>query len=195
MFYLIKEFLQEIEGYYGTFSLIVISTSFYFLLNLIYGFEILTMPDKAIIEFGQVNYLVLNEAKWYQLLTAMFLHSDLAHLGSNMLFLLIYGIRYEELRNTRDLLIVYLISGLIGNVFTLLIPDIITLGASGAVFGIFGALLVVLREHRIKNKQGLIFLAIMYFTLTIDMNTNIIAHLGGFLGGIIVQYLIFRLKK
>ncbi|NIU82458.1 MAG: rhomboid family intramembrane serine protease, partial [Candidatus Thorarchaeota archaeon] len=81
------------------------------------------------------------------LFTAMFVHVHLFHLLGNMLFLLIFGARGEELFSEKEFFFIYLGGGLSGNLLTLLMgPSTVSAGASGAIFGMFGACVIYLGQ-------------------------------------------------
>ena len=93
--------------------------------------------------FGQYNLNVF-EGHYWQLISSMFVHADIIHLGLNMLFLLIFGLRTEELFTTEEYFFVYMLSGIAGNIMTLFLmsPYTVSVGASGAIFGMYGAGLI-----------------------------------------------------
>ncbi len=96
---------------------------------------------------GQWNYAVLHYGWWWQPFTAMFVHvGGILHIGFNMYFLLVMGGRQlEGIIGPKRLVLVYLVSGLAGNLLTLLMspPMVVSAGASGALFGIAGALILI----------------------------------------------------
>jgi membrane associated rhomboid family serine protease len=78
----------------------------------------------------------------------MFIHATIVHLVGNMLFLLIFGLRGEEMFSLPEYLAVYLVGGLAGNVLSLVIFDqyFVSVGASGAIFSMFGACVIYARR-------------------------------------------------
>src|SRR5213593_3216459 len=92
--------------------------------------------------FVQVNPLVWRGWVW-MLFTSVFLHANLVHLGGNVLFLLVFGTSLEEQVSRNRWLVIYVASGLTGNIaFLILGPFLgqeIGLGASGAIYGLLGA--------------------------------------------------------
>ncbi len=148
-----------------------------------------------ILLFAQANQLVWQGQLW-RLFTAMFVHGDIIHLLSNMLFLLVYGLRLEELKGSRWVLFIFLVSALAGNILSLFLmrPEIISLGASGGIFGILGALLVLLARMYPSQAKAMAFLAIIFFIITIGINTNIFSHFGGLITGAVIMYLELKLQ-
>ena len=121
-----------------TKTLMTINILVYAITSIMSG-NILVMDYQVISFFGQANFLVFKGWYW-QLITSMFVHINLVHLLGNMLFLLIYGTRGEELFSKLEFLFIFLLSGLFGNLLSLLgEPNMVSAGASGALFGLFGA--------------------------------------------------------
>ena len=156
------------------------------------------MSNNVLAIYGQFGYAVLSRGWWWQLITSMFVHVHMVHLASNMFFLLIFGLRAEDLFTDKQYYAVYLASGLVGNLLTLFLlsPSIISAGASGALFGLFGAVIVYLRKMVGHSVVGALLFAFVYFIITMSVGTNIFAHLGGLLVGLTVGYwLAIRREK
>ncbi|MGC8850483.1 MAG: rhomboid family intramembrane serine protease, partial [Candidatus Bathyarchaeia archaeon] len=101
--------------------------------------DLLAIDYDLLALFGQLNVAVIHGWYW-QLFTSMFVHANLLHLMGNMLFLAIFGLRAESLFGRPRYLFIYFASGLLGGLLTLLMgPYIVSVGASGGIFGLFGA--------------------------------------------------------
>lgn len=157
------------------------------------------LPDDAFLYFAQINSNIINEFEIWRLVTSIFIHIDLMHLFSNMIALLIFGAVVENDQSVSKIiyLLVYLISGVIGNLFSLILLPINTtsLGASGAIFGLIGVAFVMLVT---ESPQLLLFasLYILFFIVaSLEPGINIWAHLFGLLGGFLFGYLIYVKKK
>ncbi|WP_035847209.1 rhomboid family intramembrane serine protease [Kitasatospora azatica] len=125
--------------------------------------------------------------QWYRLLTAVFLHQALFHVGSNMLALWWMGPTLERVLGRLRFLALYLVSGLAGSALVYLVSGdgVRSLGASGAIFGIFGASAVLFRAAR--QPIGPI-VALIVFNLVITFSVPGIdwrAHVGGLVAGIL----------
>jgi rhomboid protease GluP len=83
------------EKYKPTYILIALNLAI-FIIGAIIGNNALSTPNSIVLKWGQVNYFVINGAYW-QLITSMFIHADIVHLFGNLLFLLIFGLRAEEM--------------------------------------------------------------------------------------------------
>ena len=146
-------------------------------------------------QYGQYNLFVLNGGYW-QLFTAMFVHVNIVHLVGNMFFLLIFGLRAEELFSVQEYLLVYLSSGLTGNLLTLLFdPSWVSAGASGAIFGLFGACTIYVRRAIGQSIISALLYSFFLLMLSAGQNVNNLAHLGGLVIGLIIGYLLATIRK
>ena len=137
------------------------------------------------------------DGDWYRLVTAMFLHASLLHLAFNMLALYWLGTVVEQAVGSLRFVLVYFASGLAGSAGALLLTDPFTptVGASGAIYGIMGALLVL--EYRATGSfagqaMGLIVLNLA-LTFAIP-NISIGGHLGGLAGGILATFALSHFR-
>jgi membrane associated rhomboid family serine protease len=136
--------------------------------------------------------------EYWRLLTAGFLHDGLLHIFINMISLWFVGSVLEPAIGRVNFLAVYFVSLLAGSFGALWFqPQIPTFGASGAIFGIFGALIVVARARGIPIWQsGLGF--VLVFNLLFSLSVRGISvgdHLGGLVGGIITGWLIVEVAE
>lgn len=140
------------------------------------------------------------DGQWWRLVSAMFLHFGALHLGMNMLALWDGGKLVERMFGAVRFLVIYLISGVGGNLLSLVIQgnDAVSGGASGAIFGIYGALLVYVwfarRQMQAQEFRWLFWGALLFSALTIAMGYIIpgidnSAHIGGFVTGIVMATL------
>ena len=146
----------------------------------------------------QINSKVVYDLELWRLLTSMFLHGDALHLFSNMVSLLIFGSYIELSFSKYKFVLIYFISGFLGNLFTLfLLPlNTVSLGASGAIFGLIGAALSILIVERNNPLIILGLIYVFYFVImSFSSGINYIAHIFGLLGGFVVGYLLRRNKR
>lgn len=123
--------------------------------------------------------------EWWRILTATFLHYGPIHLALNMLALWWFGPSLEEVLGRVRFALLYLVGGLAGSAGALLwTPDSVTVGASGAIFGIFGAAFILERQGvAVFGGAALTIIAVnLVFTLFIP-GVSIGGHLGGLAGG------------
>jgi len=133
---------------------------------------------------------------WWRLIAAAFLHYGPVHLGLNMLGLYFGGRILEIVIGRWRFLLLYLASGLAGSAGALYAsPDAGTVGASGAIFGVFGALLVLERRGSIQTGGQVLVLVIVNLAFSFAVpGISIGGHIGGLIGGILVMlgYMQFR---
>jgi len=162
---------------------------------IVYAYEsivsgsISNLSMKALIYLAQINYLVLEYGWYWQLFTSMFTHLGLMHILFNMFWLYILGFQLERRFGAMKLIGVYIITGLAGNIASLFLlpPNTLSAGASGAIFGIFGFL--ILYNGAIGGKvKSMILYGFFIFLINIIFNVNIWAHLFGMVVGMIWGY-------
>jgi membrane associated rhomboid family serine protease len=126
--------------------------------------------------------------QYYRLITSGFLHLSIEHILFNMIFLFFLGRLLEPSIGRLNFAAVYLASLLAGSFGALLFsPGIPTVGASGAAFGLLGAMMVVARDRRIpiwSSGLGITLVVNIVFSLTVS-NISLGGHVGGFFGGLI----------
>jgi rhomboid protease GluP len=184
------------EKYKPTFILIGLNIAFYIYTSVVGG-DFVNTSNNMIITYGQVNGLVLYYGWYYQLFTAMFVHANIAHIAGNMLFLLIFGLRGEEMFSLPEYLLVYFLGGLAGNFLSLwLLPlNVPSVGASGAIFALFGAVAVYSRRSISQSVLGALIYAFFLFFISSGPGVNIFAHLGGLLAGLLIGYALAIRRK
>jgi rhomboid protease GluP len=179
-----------------TLILIVLNIAFYIYTSIVGG-NFLEINGNMIVQYGQVNELVLYYGYYYQLLTSMFVHANIAHIAGNMLFLLIFGLRSEEMFSLPEYLSIYFLGGLSGNLLSLiLLPlTIPSVGASGAIFALFGATAVYTRRSFSQSIIGALIYAFFLLLLSSGPGVNIFAHLGGLGTGLLIGYVLATRRK
>src|SRR3990170_710739 len=183
-------------------------------LLVLFGLSESSWLDEAIIDYGVIPYFVLRGERLFTLVTSMFLHADILHLGGNMLFLYIFGDNVEDAFGHVRFLVFYLVSGFAANAAfigaqmlssdptALLVPAV---GASGAIAGVLGAYIVLYPKARILTLvligwftilplPAILFLGFWFayqllygiLALGIEAVTGIAywAHIGGFVIGV-----------
>ena len=159
----------------------------------IVGGSFLVTRTSVLLEIGQYNLSVLHGAYW-QLLTAMFVHVDITHIALNMLFLIIFGLRAEDLFSTTEYLTVYMLSGLAGNILTLFImaTNTVSAGASGAIFGMYGAAIIYMRKAFGQSIMGALIYSFLFLMLSTGTGVNVFAHFGGLAVGLVIGYILAK---
>jgi len=150
-------------------------------------------PSRAFIDRWALNGLAVADGEWYRLITSAFLHASLIHLAFNMLMLWWFGQALEAALGRGRFVGVYLVSALWGSAGALLLSDanVNTVGASGAVFGILGAGLVLERRQIYVFGGGALFVVILNVAFTFAVsNISIGGHLGGLVGGMLAMLVL-----
>ncbi|MFX0197833.1 MAG: rhomboid family intramembrane serine protease [Candidatus Hodarchaeota archaeon] len=177
-----------------TLGLIGFMVSIYFLLAW-KGKSILRIDYEIISTIGQNNDLVFDQKAYYLLLSSIFIHANIVHLGYNMIWFLAFGHKVEEILSKTKYFFSFVFTGLIGSVLSLLWGrNFVSVGASGAVFGLFGIILIHQRVQNPKTWRKSLYLALFFFILTISINTNVLSHLGGFFSGFLLGMKIEKSK-
>jgi membrane associated rhomboid family serine protease len=130
------------------------------------------------------------EGEWYRLVTSMFTHEAVWHIAFNMLSLWWLGGPLEQALGRARYLALYLTSGLAGSALTYLLasPSTASLGASGAIFGLFGATAVLMRRLNYDMRPVIALLVInLIFTFGWS-NIAWQAHIGGLVAGVVIGY-------
>lgn len=183
---------------------------FYPIISILIAINILLwfIVDFLPFDFGQdlffwgaghnISVHVLGE--YWRMITPIFLHGDLMHTLFNSFALVLFGPALEQILGKFKFIIAYLVTGIIGNVGTYLVDPMSTtvhIGASGAIYGIFGIyiFMVFFRKHLIDSGNAQIVTTIFVIGLVmtfVSPGINIFAHIFGFIGGIAIGPLILN---
>src|SRR3972149_10374405 len=183
------------QKYKPTYILIAINVAVFIYSSVVNG-NFLETDINFIYQWGQVRILVIN-GSYYQLITSMFVHANIVHLAGNMIFLLIFGLRGEDLFSLPEYLLIYLGGGLVGNLLSLALLGLYTpsVGASGAIFAMFGGATIYARRTIGQSILGALIYAFFLFFLSVGENVNIWAHLGGLGAGLLIGYALSTRRK
>ena len=154
--------------------------------------------DELFYFFAQFNRKVIEQYEVWRIFTSIFLHQTWFHLISNMIILYLYGSLIEKNYKTYEYILIYVTSGLIGNLFSLILfpLDTISVGASGAIFGLIGSALVLAMKSSdlVVLIIGLLYL-IYFLVVGFQPGINVWAHVFGLLGGIFISYSINKINN
>ncbi len=173
--------------------ILIINFVVYIILSIL-CFNPLIISNDVLIWVAQSNYMIYYHFLYYEFFTAIFVHLNLAHILSNSLFLLIFGYRCEELFSKRDYSIIYIVSGLIGNILSLFLGLYsISGGSSGAILGIFSAILYALSVKEKRAFKSFIFIGLLFLIfIGAQYGVNPISHWTGFIVGLILGRYLFK---
>lgn len=143
------------------------------------------------------DYEGIQNGQIYRLITSMFLHSDIIHIACNMYALYILGPVVERYYGKTKFLIIYMLSGILGSIFSaaFMSADTISIGASGAIFGLLGSIAYFTYYYR-ATLQGLLrsqILPVILLNLALGFmipRIDVSGHIGGLIGGILVSMAI-----
>ena len=176
--------------------LLIYSNIFVFILMVLFGTNVFTPSIDSLIQWGgNIRYLTINGQFW-RLFTSVFLHGGILHLVFNMYALLYVGSILENVIGRNKFIFAYLISGIAASVSSLMIHEnVVSVGASGAIFGLFGVLLPLLGSKEfnfpnisVKNLLSNVSVFVLYNIMIGFTKSGIdnAAHIGGLFTGVII---------
>jgi len=148
--------------------------------------------------FNGVTAVGVGAGEWYRIFTSGFLHADLIHLGFNMFMLWLLGSMLEPSLGRWPFLTIYVMALVAGSLGVLILdPNVLTVGASGAVFGLMGAAIVGQKAAGISPWQsGIGGLLALNLALTFLVpGISIGGHVGGLLGGMAAGAILVVLRR
>ena len=196
--------LSQFNKYKITYTLIGINI-FAYVLSAFFSQSIIDIDIKVLVDMGALyGPITVLHNEWWRLISAMFLHGGMTHLLMNMFSLYLIGRGVEQYFNTVSYLSLYLFSGLLGGLASLYIhPDSVGIGASGAIFGIFGAMAGFFLAHR-EDIQSHTKAFMKDFAMILGINLvlgfsipsiDVSAHVGGLIVGLLGGYIIAKNPK
>ena len=158
------------------------------LCTLIYILQIL-FP--SLTTLGAVNGSLVRRGQVYRLVTGMFMHGSIWHLLCNMYSLYVIGCATENYFGKKKFLLIYFVSGIIGSMFSCIFNTGWSLGASGAIFGLMGALCYFGYYYRLYMGKALYseIIPVIVLNLALSLivsNIDFYAHIGGLIGGVFI---------
>lgn len=181
--------IDNIKRSYLTLGFILVNILFFIVVNLILGEDILSL-------LAQNNFNISQGRELWSLITSFFVHANFIHLFNNILGLLIFGSTVEKYYSKWQYLMIYFISGLMGSIFSFLLSPINSggLGASGVVYGLMGAVLVLVP----KENKRLYFYSAFYLIYSIIYSftpgIGTWAHIFGLIAGFGIGFTIKKIR-
>lgn len=158
-----------------------------------------------LLQYGAMLKAYVLDGDWWRTFSSMFLHAGPVHLIPNMIFLLIFGTILERLIGSFQFAAIYLFSGLVGSLATVVLSQgKVSVGSSGAVFGILGAGLVIVLLKRLElprrwtSRSINFFVSFLLFNIILGISIKFISnttHMGGLVGGAGLAGLLFIIKS
>ncbi len=190
-FYALNNKQQEFTNIFSfgkpLFSYILIALNI--LLFIILEFNGGTTSIETLIKYGaNYNTAIMENGEWWRLISSMFLHIGLLHLLMNMLAIFYLGTAVEKIYGSIRFLFIYGLAGIGGSIASFAFTTSISAGASGAIFGLFGALLYfgVIHKRLFFQTMGTSILLIIAINIVIGLSVEEIdmaAHVGGLITG------------
>ncbi len=149
---------------------------------------------EAIIAAGALAREDVEAGQYWRLVTAIFLHGGVEHLVSNVIALFILGMLAEHAFGRAQYFVLFIVSGLAGSLLSVVLSPGPSVGASGAIFGLQGAAVVLFRRHRerllVRDRRiGLVLLVWAFYSILSGFTSPVVdngAHIGGAIGGALV---------
>ncbi|HCD07352.1 MAG TPA: rhomboid family intramembrane serine protease [Lactobacillus sp.] len=177
---------------YVTWLLLLVTVAMFLVESLLGGSQNLN----TLILLGAKTNSLIQKGQWWRLITPMFLHIGIFHIFMNGFTLLYVGQVLEPMIGHWRFLILYVLSGITGNLasFAFGANNALSAGASTSLFGMFGAFLalaLIYRENRFLTELGKSFLGLIVVNLLMDLTMSgidIWGHIGGAIGGLLLGY-------
>jgi len=164
---------------------------------------------RSIYDHGSLSYKMLLNGEYYRLLTYMFLHGNIGHIFNNMLIVLYMGSYLEKIIGRIKYVMIYLLTGLASGLVSVgynyvLKTDVSSIGASGAVFGVIGALAYIIIRSKVREKDKdkvpfianiskgrmLFFIFLSLYGGFTNQGVDNAAHVGGLVAGVVVAAIL-----
>jgi rhomboid protease GluP len=158
-------------------------------------FDVFAPSNRALWEFGAAGAIPWQAGHWWTVFTAIYLHGSLPHIVFNMLFIRILGPEVEELYGPARLVVIFTVSGAAGFLLSTVLGVPLTVGASGAIFGLLGAIVAYGRRRggafgRLKLQQYGMWALLLFISGFLMSAVDNRAHAGGFIGGLVSGFML-----
>jgi rhomboid protease GluP len=152
--------------------------------------------SNVLVFFGAKVNILIQQGQWWRLIMPIFLHSGLMHIAVNSVTLYFIGMQIESLFGHWRFTLIYLLSGIVGNIASFVFNTGISVGASTALFGLFGAFFMLVeafRQNTAIRAMGQQFALFIVLNLAFDLfnpGIDLAGHVGGLLGGFLVANIV-----
>lgn len=155
------------------------------------------IQNSVFITFGAKYNVLIGQGEVWRLLTCAFLHANFIHIACNMYSLLILGPQIDKIYGWKNYLFIYLFSCITSSTLSYVMSPSISVGASGGIFGLMGALLAFafIERNRIDKRSVSSLMQIIIINLFIGLsikNIDNFGHIGGLIGGFIISNIIYK---
>lgn len=176
-----------------TIALITIQVLVYLVMTVSGG----STNPAVLIRFGALRTPLLLTGQWWRLITPVFVHIGFTHILINSITLYFIGLYVEQLFGHWRMFVIYFVSAFTGNLLSAyFLPNGLSAGASTAIFGLFGAFLMLgesFRENQVLRQLSRQFLILVLLNIGTDIlvpGIDLAGHLGGLVGGFLMAYVV-----
>lgn len=164
----------------------------FILFNMLYGITIcgdipwrtFCVNNFFVLQYGQVNSIILEGKNIYQLITKLFIHKASFHILWNLVALFYFGKKLESTFGSKPMFLSFFFSGISASLATLTLGNIISIGASGAIIGVVSTW-AILEEKRNAVILFILFAILFHLPYFIGANINFISHISGLFSGLV----------
>ncbi|WP_054955440.1 rhomboid family intramembrane serine protease [Paenibacillus dakarensis] len=190
--------------YYPVTSLLLLANIVMFLILTFNGGS---TNEFTLLEYGAVTNIEPFRSEWWRYIAAIFLHNGFDHLFFNSFALLVIVPPLERIMGSMRYALLYLLSGILGNIISVAYYNynyvndsvVVLVGASGAIYGVYGAFLYIALFQRNMldeaSRKMLFTLLIMGIIFSFAPGIGFMAHFGGLIGGFFIYGLMIRIFK
>ena len=195
------KFFKPVNNFWATPVILDINLLI-FIIMIFCGVNFMEPEGQELIKWGANYGPLTSDGQQWRLLTSIFIHAGIIHLANNMFALGLIGYFLEKTIGSLKFMTIYILTGLIASFASLLVnQSMVSLGASGAIFGIYGLVAALLLFNYIdKNLSLLLKISIPIFIiinliLSLKSGVDMAAHLGGLISGFVIGITYFPLMK
>ena len=161
---------------------------------------LLGMKQSSIMLFGAEHQAIFDMHEYYRIITYAFIHTNVIHLIQNGIYLYFFGMRTELMYGKIDMTIIYFFAIIGSSILSVLCNDAVSVGASGAIFGLIGAVLVYSYKNGKKSigmnyMTLLLLVALSLIVGVFQPNVDYFGHFGGFITGSLVAWILLKNTK
>ncbi|AJD90140.1 hypothetical protein JMA_08230 [Jeotgalibacillus malaysiensis] len=195
--FLRTESLSQFIRFYPVVSVLILIHAIVFIATSLPG----GLGNEILFTLAGINGLI-SEGEYYRLVTPIFAHADLFHVLFNTFSLVLFAPALERLLGSVQFIVVYMLAGIIANVATWVLqpPFYSSVGASGAIFGLFGlyaAIWLIYKQGApMEIRQVMVPIIVISVVMTFfSSNINVTAHIAGLIAGIFIGLFIFQQRR
>ena len=162
----------------------------------VYVFGIVTNSTDSIINYGAMYRPLVQFGQWWRFITPIFIHLSFLHILMNGISLYYVGIQLEKIFGHIRFLVIFMLSGIFGNIAGFAFSNGASAGASTAIFGLFGVFLMLgetFHDNMYVRRMSQSFLLLIVLNIGFDLmspDIDIIGHIGGLIAGFLLPYVV-----